>query len=218
MTYVAALYHVFSKSNKGEAAAKTISSILDFEQSISALKDEYARRAKALKDWTEGATTQFNERKFPNSIEGVQGKIAEFKAWKKDEKGAQGQEKTAVDQLFNQIQTKLRINKRAAYVPPQGLELEAIQQTWDELNKVEVEYGAALRAELRRQRQLQAMVDSFNLRAAALEHWIHDKEKLVSATDLGTTIDAVSASLRNLESFRTWTRGEGGNKKKNTVS
>lgn len=201
MTYVAALYHVFSKSNKGEAAAKQVSSLLDFEQSMTTLKDEYARRAQALKDWSLASTAQLADRQFPNSVEGVQAKISEFKSWKLDQKAQQGKEKTAVDQLFNQIQTKLRINKRPPYVPPQGLEPEALQQVWDELNKAEVEYGNALREELRRQRQLQAMVDSFNLRSAALEAWRQDKEKLVSSTELSDSIEAINASLRNLEAF-----------------
>jgi actinin alpha len=201
ITYVAALYAVFSSGQKAEGAAKNISQVLDVTMSIAALVDEYARRAAALRDWSVDQTSQLQDRNFPNSVDGVQGLLSEFKNWKRDQKASQGVEKTEVEALFNQIQTKLRINKRPAYVPPAGLHPTDLEATWGELNKAENERGVALRAELRRLRILENLVASFKLRQASVQSWTDSKSKLLQSTELGDTIEAVNANLRNLEAF-----------------
>lgn len=202
MTYVAALYHVFATGYKADAAAKKVSNVLDFEAQAKKLKDEYARRAQALKDWILTSTNELKERDFPNSVEGVQGKISEFKAWKQDQKAPQGKENLEVEALFNQIQTKLRINKRPPYVPPEGLSPQDIATVWNELSTAESERGIALREELKRLRYLANLVASFKLRHTGLDNWVQSKSKVLSAdAELGNTIDAVNANLRNLDSF-----------------
>lgn len=201
ITYCSALYHVFAKGQQAEQAAKNVANALDIQMQISALKDEYARRAKALVDWTHAGAASLTERGFPNSVEGVQSKISEFKAWKKDEKAPKGNEKTEVEALFNNIQTKLRLNKRHAYVPPAGLHPSDIDSAWAALGKAENDRGIALRQELRRQRYLASLVASFKLQAGSLQKWVDVKFKLLQTDVLGTTIDSVNAQLRNLEAF-----------------
>eukprot|EP01122_Echinamoeba_exundans_P009062 TRINITY_DN311_c0_g1_i1.p2 TRINITY_DN311_c0_g1~~TRINITY_DN311_c0_g1_i1.p2 ORF type:complete len:798 (-),score=275.14 TRINITY_DN311_c0_g1_i1:120-2513(-) len=201
ITYCSALYHVFAKGQQAEQAAKNLANALDIQMQIAALKDEYARRAKALLEWTHAASASLAERNFPNSVEGVQTKISEFKAWKKDEKAPKGNEKTEVEALFNNIQTKLRLNKRAAYVPPAGLHPSDIDSAWSSLGKAENDRGVALRQELRRQRYLASLVASFKLQAGSLSNWVAVKTKLLQSDTLGNTVDSVNAALRNLEAF-----------------
>lgn len=201
MTYVAALYHVFASGMKTDQAAKQVGDFLDFEQATELLKDEYTRRATALRDWTQGAVATLADRNFANSVQGVQAQIQELGSWRSGQKVPQSQEKSALESLFSNIQTKLRINGRNPFVPPQGLSPDDLQTGWDSLEAAEKQRSDALRAELRRQKILANLVARFQVKGKALQQWIDSKSAFLSSEDLGDNVAAVQANLSNLEAF-----------------
>jgi len=141
------------------------------------LKNDYSKRAKALQEWIDNKNKTFHNRDFPNSIEGVQAKLAEHKVFKQKEKTEKSEEKVNLEAQFNALQTKLSVNKRPPFVPAPGLSPKDINDTWHGLEKSEHEYNLALLAELRRQKKIKDLLRRFNQKLSKLEAWITEKEK-----------------------------------------
>jgi hypothetical protein len=139
MTYVASMYHVFASSRKAETAAKNVANVIDFTQANEKIMNTYEERAKALAGWIQKSTDQLNQRDFANHLEGLLQQIQTFNDWKAKEKPPKATEKTEIETLFNNLQTKLRLNKRSPYRPPPGLAPQDIDALWAALNKAENE-------------------------------------------------------------------------------
>ena len=50
------------------------------------LKDSYTRMTTDLLNWIQRKVAQLDDRQFPNSIEGIQGQLLEFKQYRTVEK------------------------------------------------------------------------------------------------------------------------------------
>lgn len=127
ITYVSLYYHVFSQSQQGEVmaevvahlnhysvtlqlAGRRIGKLVDFTEQIKKMKAEYNDRARALKEWIGQKDHEFTKREFPNSLDGVQGKMGEFKDYKVKDKSAKNDEKVALEAQFNvRAQVYLRV-------------------------------------------------------------------------------------------------------------
>jgi actinin alpha len=201
MTYVASMYHVFASSRKAETAAKNVANVIDFTQANEKIMNTYEERAKALAGWIQKSTDQLNQRDFANHLEGLLQQIQTFNDWKAKEKPPKATEKTEIETLFNNLQTKLRLNKRSPYRPPPGLAPQDIDALWAALNKAENERGIALRNELKRLKHLSALVERFKVKALALEQFINAKYQFMDTDDLGDSVAAVEAKLKNHEAF-----------------
>jgi spectrin beta len=93
------------------------------------------------------------------------------------------------------------LNKRSPYKPPQGLSPQDVDGLWAALNRAENERGIALRKELKRQKHLSALVERFKVKALALEQFITAKYQFMDTDDLGDSVAAVEAKLKNHEAF-----------------
>lgn len=201
MTYVAAMYHVFASYGKADAAAKNVANVIEFAQAAEKLKLEFQTRAKELVEWIEHNTVKLDERNFPHNLEGIQDEIGKFNNFKSTEKPPKAAEKTEVESVYNNLQTKLRLNKRSPYVPPAGLAPEDIDRLWNQLNRAENERGVALREELKRQKHLASLVNRFKVKAAALDAWGNARFNFMESDGLGEDIAAIEAKLKNHEAF-----------------
>eukprot|EP01132_Coremiostelium_polycephalum_P011567 gene11567-14169_t len=201
MTYVAQYYHRFSASKKAETAGKAVSKALDNYLALEQVKFDYIQRATALVDWINQNTQQFNSRDFGESIESVQNHMTALKDYKNTTKPEKGQEVLELESIFNSLQTKLRLNKREPFVPPTGLSPSEIDQSWSALEKSEQDRADALRKELKRQKLIAYLLQKYNRILKKLENWATGKSSYLSSNDLGDSLTAVQAKLKNLEAF-----------------
>lgn len=201
MTYIAAYFHVFSAGQKAETAAKRVDKVLDFQQQINNAKTDYVERAMKLIDWINEATTRMEDRNFPQDVEGLQRLLDEFKDFKSNEKPPKSKDLTEVEAAFNSLQTKLRLNGRSPFVPPEGLSPEDIDRLWLKLEKAEQERGEALRAAVRRQRKIDYLLEKFKVKCNRLQQWAAQEENYFQTTPLGQNLSVINAQLKNLEAF-----------------
>ncbi|EFA82688.1 alpha actinin [Heterostelium album PN500] len=201
MTYVAQYYHHFASSRKAESAGKQVSKVLDFIMSIEQTKTDYINRATNLVQWIESTSNRLGARDFGDSVESVQQHMAAYKTYKSTEKPPRGQELLELETIFNSLQTKLKLNHREPFVPPQGLLPVDIDSRWSKLEKDEQEHNEALRKELKRQKQIAYLLQKYNRIIKKLESWIASKSAYLTSTELGDSITAVQAKLKNLEAF-----------------
>jgi actinin alpha len=201
MTYVSLYYHVFASSQKAEAAGRRVGKLLDFTAQNEKLKSDYLDRAKRLLDWINQTTSAMGDREFDNTLEGVEGKINDFKSYKTQDKPPKYNEKVELEALISGLQTKLAVNNRSPFVPPAGLSSHDIDASWAALDAAEHARLLALRYELRRMQRILHLVKKFNQLAGKIEAWSKERSVALKSSDYGETISAVQAKLKNLDAF-----------------
>ncbi len=135
-------------------------------------------------------------------MESVQKLWEQLKEYKKTEKPAKTNDKLGLEESFNNIQTKLRVNNRPPFVPPQGLDLQTIEQLWNTLGQTEGERTEWVRKEIERLLRLENMASRFWKKAKATLAWCADSQSQLSSTDYGDSLSAVEAKLKNHEGFQ----------------
>ncbi|EGG22160.1 alpha actinin [Cavenderia fasciculata] len=201
MTYVAQYYHYFSASRKAEAAGKQVGKILDLIMSLEQMKSDYLHRAQELVDWINQSVQKLESREFGDSVESVQQFIQEYNNYKNSQKPPKAQDLLELETIFNGLQTRLKLNKRDPFSPPQGLHPNDIDQLWAALEKAEQDHSEALRRELKRQKQISFLLIKYNRILKKLDAWVSSKQAYLSANELGDSITAIQAKLKNLEAF-----------------
>ncbi|XP_067847252.1 spectrin beta chain, non-erythrocytic 5 [Heptranchias perlo] len=204
MTYVSLYYHYFSKMRQGQTVQKRIIKIVDLLKVIEDLKLEYQVLVSDLLQWIKEKVTELNDRHFPNSLDGMQRLVADFKTFRTVEKPPKYQERGVIEaQLFN-IQTKLRANNMRQYVPPEGKMLSDIERHWANLEKSEYEREKALQKEMLRLERLEQLVQRFKKKATLRETYLSDMRSVVDKQNVNVeSTEEAEAATKRLEAITT---------------
>ena len=125
------------------------------------LKENYLALNSNLLDWIQKKLIQLDDRKFPNSIEGIQGQLLDFKKYRTVEKPPKYKERSEIEALFFATNTQLATLRQPSFTPPEGLSVYALQKAWDALEKAEHRREVALREELLRLERLEQLAYKF---------------------------------------------------------
>jgi len=147
MTYVASYFHAFASSQKGEVAGRRIGKLVLLTRQIEQLKDEYTTRARALMEWIKMKDAYFVDRSFERNSDAVIQQVNEFQSYRKTEKKPKRTEKFELETIYATLITKLRVNRRPAWTPPEGLTIEDVENAWNGLMSDEKVRAALLHDE-----------------------------------------------------------------------
>jgi len=145
MTQVAEYFHRFASQDQKENSARRCAKFLKFIRDMKTREDEYEKRARAVLAWVEENRKRFEDYKFGDSLAEAQQHTAGLRKFVVEDRPPQEGERMDLEMLFAEIQTDLKVNSRAAYVPPEGLEPDDIQAAFDGLGKAEKAYARAVR-------------------------------------------------------------------------
>jgi Ca2+-binding EF-hand superfamily protein len=149
MTYVAALYKVFSQSDKAELAGRRLAKYINLMKAAQEMIHDYEERARALRAFIDEQTGVYRGMAPADDYLGVRGQIAAFKTYRKDIKHPKINEQQDLAVLLSIIQSKLASLNRPAYVPPAGLNTQELEEAMDALTTLEREYRVKLNAKMR---------------------------------------------------------------------
>jgi len=147
MTYVASYFHAFANSQKGEVAGRRIGKLISLARQIEQLKDEYTLRARALMEWIRVKDAYFVDHSFERNSDVVIAQVNEFQVYRKTEKKPKRSEKFELETIYATLITKLRVNRRPAWTPPNGLTIEDVDKAWNNLMADEKARAALLHDE-----------------------------------------------------------------------
>ncbi|KAJ8246472.1 hypothetical protein GJAV_G00268200 [Gymnothorax javanicus] len=155
ITYVVTYYHYFSKMKALKVEGKRIGKVLDNAIETEKMIEKYESLASDLLEWIEQTIIILNNRKFANSLVGVQQQLQAFNTYRTVEKPPKFTEKGNLEVLLFTIQSKMRANNQKVYMPREGKLISDINKAWERLEKAEHERELALRTELIRQEKLE---------------------------------------------------------------
>uniref|UniRef100_A0AAY5EVE1 Spectrin beta chain n=1 Tax=Electrophorus electricus TaxID=8005 RepID=A0AAY5EVE1_ELEEL len=203
ITYVVTYYHYFSKMKALKVEGKRIGKVLDNAIETEKMIEKYESLASDLLEWIEQTIIILNNRKFANSLVGVQQQLQAFNTYRTVEKPPKFTEKGNLEVLLFTIQSKMRANNQKVYMPREGKLISDINKAWERLEKAEHERELALRNELIRQEKLEQLARRFDRKAAMRETWLSENQRLVSQDNFGFDLQAVEAATKKHEAIET---------------
>ncbi|XP_066482020.1 spectrin beta chain, non-erythrocytic 1 isoform X1 [Tiliqua scincoides] len=203
ITYVVTYYHYFSKMKALAVEGKRIGKVLDNAIETEKMIEKYESLASDLLEWIEQTIIILNNRKFANSLIGVQQQLQAFNTYRTVEKPPKFTEKGNLEVLLFTIQSKMRANNQKVYMPREGKLISDINKAWERLEKAEHERELALRNELIRQEKLEQLARRFDRKAAMRETWLSENQRLVSQDNFGFDLPAVEAATKKHEAIET---------------
>ncbi|KAG7280294.1 hypothetical protein CRUP_026835 [Coryphaenoides rupestris] len=203
ITYVVTYYHYFSKMKALKVEGKRIGKVLDNALESQKMIDKYESLSSDLLEWIEQTIIILNNRKFANSLVGVQQQLQAFNSYRTIEKPPKFTEKGNLEVLLFTIQSRMRANNQKVYTPREGKLISDINKAWERLEKAEHERELALRTELIRQEKLEQLARRFDRKAAMRETWLSENQRLVSQDNFGFDLQAVEAATKKHEAIET---------------
>eukprot|EP00106_Octopus_bimaculoides_P014006 XP_014781448.1 PREDICTED: spectrin beta chain-like [Octopus bimaculoides] len=203
ITYVVTYYHYFSKMKAESVQGKRIGRVIDNAIDTEKMIEEYETLTSDLLEWIEQTIVILNDRKFANSLTGVQEQLTGFNTYRTVEKPPKFVEKGNLEVLLFTLQSKMRANNQRPYLPREGKLISDINKAWDKLEKAEHERELALREELIRQEKLEQLAARFNRKAGMREVWLSENQRLVSQDNFGHDLAAVEAATKKHEAIET---------------
>ncbi|XP_029690639.1 spectrin beta chain, non-erythrocytic 1-like isoform X3 [Takifugu rubripes] len=203
ITYVVTYYHYFSKMKALKVEGKRIGKVLDHAIETEKMIEKYESLASDLLEWIEQTIIILNNRKFANSLVGVQQQLQAFNTYRTVEKPPKFTEKGNLEVLLFTIQSKMRANNQKVFTPREGKLISDINKAWERLERAEHERELALRTELIRQEKLEQLARRFDRKAAMRETWLSENQRLVSQDNFGCDLQAVEAATKKHEAIET---------------
>uniref|UniRef100_A0A3Q1KAQ3 Spectrin beta chain n=1 Tax=Anabas testudineus TaxID=64144 RepID=A0A3Q1KAQ3_ANATE len=188
ITYVVTYYHYFSKMKALKVEGKRIGKVLDNAIETEKMIEKYESLASDLLEWIEQTIIILNNRKFANSLVGVQQQLQAFNTYRTVEKPPK-----SVESLCGGFQFTITLN----------IQLINNIDAWERLEKAEHERELALRTELIRQEKLEQLARRFDRKAAMRETWLSENQRLVSQDNFGFDLQAVEAATKKHEAIET---------------
>jgi Ca2+-binding EF-hand superfamily protein len=188
IVYLSDWYYGVALLQKQDVAARRVGKLIVMTELHDNLKAQYKADATKLRGWVDGKIKELNERKFDNTLAGIQSRLNTFREYKKTEKGQKLGDLLDLESLFNNIAVRLANNNRPAFNPGDTITPQALQGQFGVLEKAELETAAAYAAELARQLRLHKLADRFKASAAKLVAYVAEKDTYFCAAE---NIDSV---------------------------
>jgi len=165
------------------------------------LKSKYEAYTTDLLDWIRKTIEKLNDRRFPNSLEGIQKELLTFKEYRTVEKPPKYNEKSEIEVCYFNINTRLKELKQPLYIPPEGQLIHDLERAWEALDKAENRRELALREELLRQTHLEQLAERFDKKIALREGYLKDMILVLSDPRYGINVGQVEATLKKHEAI-----------------
>ncbi|XP_076313686.1 LOW QUALITY PROTEIN: spectrin beta chain, non-erythrocytic 5-like [Tachypleus tridentatus] len=198
ITYVASYYHTFAKMKSELKGGRRIANIVGQMMDADKLKKDYEHFTTTLLDWIRSKIRELDDRKFPNSMEGILRELLKFKEYRTVEKPPKYRERSEIEALLFAVQTKMKALGQPLYVPPEGKLVHDLERAWNELEKAEHRREVALREELLRQKRLENLAFRFDRKSILRENYVKEMTQVLSGPQLSSSLSQTDASLKKL--------------------
>ncbi len=201
MTYVSSYYHTFAKMNSEMIGGKRITNIIAQLMDVDRSQLNYELFTTNLLNWIQMKIVELDNRKLPNSLEGIQREFLKFKEYRTVEKPPKYKERSEIEALLFNIQTKMKSLGQPLYLPPEGKLVQDIEKWWTALEKAEYRREVALREELLRLEKLENLAERFERKSVLREGYLKEMIQVLSDPRYGSNLTQVEATVKKHEAI-----------------
>nr|CAG8587834.1 2247_t:CDS:10 [Entrophospora candida] len=202
MTYVALYFHAFSHLDKIETAGRRVAKFAEVMQSVWDMEHDYERRVKNLMKSVKDKINTWANPHFDGSYSDAKSQSTAFNQYKYTEKRSWVAEKSELDTLLGNIQTKLNTYQLQPYKAPDGLTLSDLDKVWQSLLLAETKRYKSIHNKLKdiKENLRKSFAQSANDFQKNLESISYSLVELDGELEIQlSTVKAISAKLGPLE-------------------
>ena len=201
LTYVSSYYHTFAKYNSELISGKRITNIISQLMEIDRLQLNYELLTTNLLNWIQMKIHQLDKREFFNNLDQIQHEFSKFKEYRTVEKPPKYRERSEIEALLFNIQTKRKALGQVLYVPPEGKLSQDIHKSWMDLEKGEHRNELKLREEMRRLGKINNMAESFYRKSDIRKSYLDEMIQVLSDVRYGNNLSQVEATIKKHEAI-----------------
>lgn len=204
MTYISEYFHCFAGQDLKENAARHLQKFIEFARAMEELQHDYERRVRALLAWVDASTQRQSDRSVPESSAISKDLFESHKTYLTSEKPPHIVEKLDCEALLADIQSRLQINGRKPYVPPQGLRPEDVDDAWAKLEETERSRGVHVRDNMFRflEKSSNTIDESKKQEIeASFNHFDKDKSGYLDRLEFKAALSALSIPFKDENAF-----------------
>lgn len=191
MTYIAQFFHAFAHLDKVGNAGRRIEKFAEAMQSATTMQHDFERRMKALCLSIEAIQSAWRASYFTGTYDDAKRQSIEFSDFKKTKKRSWVREKSALEALLGNIQTKLQSYKLRPYAPPAQYALQKLEERWVRLLAAEAKQAQSINSKIRDVKE--ALRTSFASKANDFAHMLN-----VLSTHLAELAGDLEAQLESV--------------------
>lgn len=201
LTYVSSFYHTFAKYNSELISGKRITNIISQLMEIDRFQTNYETFTTDLLNWIRMKIYELNNRDFPNSLEGIHNEFIKFKEYRTVEKAPKYKERSEIEALLFDIQTKRKALGQSVYVPPEGKLVQDIQKDWAALEKAEHKRELELRKQMIQLEKFDNVAASYHRKSGIYKNYLKDMIQVLSDGRYGSKLAQVDATVKKHEAI-----------------
>ncbi|XP_042865885.1 spectrin beta chain, non-erythrocytic 5-like isoform X7 [Penaeus japonicus] len=201
ITYVASYYHTFARMKNELKGSKRIANIMNQMKDVDDSKMKYEKITTTLLEWILMKIVELDSREFPNSLDGIQKLLLQFKQYRTEEKPPKYKERSEIEALFFSINASLKALNQPAYTPKEGQMVHDIEREWNRLEKAEHHREVALREELLRQERLEQLAYKFDKKSVLRRGYLEEMIQVLSDPRYGSNLAQVEATVKKHEAI-----------------
>lgn len=201
ITYVASYYHTFARMKNELKGSKRIANIMTQMKDVDDSKMKYERITSTLLEWILMKIVELDSREFPNSLDGIQKLLLQFKKYRTEEKPPKYKERSEIEALFFSINASLKALNQPPYNPKDGQMVHDIEREWNRLEKAEHHREVALREELLRQERLEQLAYKFDKKSVLRKGYLEEMIQVLSDPRYGSNLSQVEATVKKHEAI-----------------
>ncbi|OTF73086.1 hypothetical protein BLA29_002329 [Euroglyphus maynei] len=201
LTYVSSYYHTFAKYNSELISGKRITNIISQLMEIDRLQLNYELLTTNLLNWIQMKIHQLDKCESFSNLDQVQHEFTRFKEYRTVEKPPKYRERSEIEALLFNIQTKRKALGQVLYVPPEEKLIQDIQKNWIDLEKAEHRHELKLRGEMRRLEQINNMAESFYRKSNIRKSYLDEMIQVLSDVRYGNNLNQVEATIKKHEAI-----------------
>ncbi|CAG2161762.1 unnamed protein product, partial [Oppiella nova] len=201
LTYVSSYYHTFAKMNSEMKGGRRIANIVAQLIDVDRHQLNYEMFTTNLLNWIQMKIIELEDRTLANSLDGIQKEFLKFKEYRTVEKPPKYKERSEIEVLLFNIQTKMKSLGQPLYTPPEGKLVQDIEKSWTALEKAEYRREVVLREELLRLEKLENIAFSFERKSVLREGYLKEMIQVLSDPRYGSNLTQVEATVKKHEAI-----------------
>lgn len=186
-----------NEQKSGKRIANIVGKMMDADGKIA----QYENLTTTLLTWIRNKTKELERRSFPNSLEGIQQELLNFKQYRTIEKPPKYKERSEVEALYFHVNTLLKSLNQPQYTPQDGQLVKDIEKAWQLLENAEHSREVALRNELLRQEKLEQLNYKFEKKSVLRENYLKEMIQVLSDPRYGANLRQVDATVKKHEAI-----------------
>jgi hypothetical protein len=186
-----------------ETAGRRVGNLISITKQNKELQDSFESKAGAFKEWVDNKTEQHSQKDYADTHEGLREQLGDLRTYKRGEKAEKAGEKVEIASIYNNYQSRLRMQGRAPYQAAEGLSPAELDASWNNLNDVDRTRQVELRNELKRRlideqllKRWASKTKRMHLRVELLNE---DTVEVVNDAKLGWNLETVLPSQEAFE-------------------